>query len=63
MSQSGQDAVARETLRLIGPDPQNWVPGREGIDHNVVNGSIAEDFPFELYASAIWRSPHPVAPE
>jgi FAD-dependent urate hydroxylase len=29
------DAAAREALRLIGPDPQNWVPGRPGIDHNV----------------------------
>jgi FAD-dependent urate hydroxylase len=24
------DAGARETLRLIGSDPQNWVPDREG---------------------------------
>ena len=30
------DAAALETLRLIGPDPQNWVPDRAGIDHNVV---------------------------
>lgn len=30
------DAAAREALRLIGPDPQNWVPERAGIDHNVV---------------------------
>jgi FAD-dependent urate hydroxylase len=30
------DAGAREALRLIGPDPQNWVPDRPGIDHNVV---------------------------
>ena len=30
------DAAAREALRLIGPDPQNWVPDRPGIDHNVV---------------------------
>ena len=35
------DAGAREALRLIGPDPQNWVPeraDRDGrpIDHNVV---------------------------
>jgi len=29
------DAQARETLRLIGPDPRNWVPDRSGIDHNV----------------------------
>ena len=30
------DAAARETLRLIGRAPPNWVPDREGIDHNVV---------------------------
>lgn len=29
------DAAARDALRLIGPDPQNWVPDRPGIDHNV----------------------------
>jgi len=30
------DANAREALRLIGPDPRNWVPDHDGIDHNVV---------------------------
>jgi cation diffusion facilitator CzcD-associated flavoprotein CzcO len=30
------DAGAKETLRLIGPAPGNWVPDRDGIDHNVV---------------------------
>src|SRR3954451_10019143 len=35
------DAGAREALRLLGPEPQNWVPERIGadgrpIDHNVV---------------------------
>jgi cation diffusion facilitator CzcD-associated flavoprotein CzcO len=30
------DAAARETLRLIGRAPPNWVPDRPGIDHNVV---------------------------
>ena len=29
------DANARTTLRLLGPDPANWVPDRPGIDHNV----------------------------
>jgi len=29
------ETAAREALRLIGPDPQNWVPDRPGIDHNV----------------------------
>src|SRR6266851_230205 len=35
------DAAAREALRLIGHDPQNWVPTRAGpdgrpVDHNVI---------------------------
>jgi len=29
------DEGAREALRLMGPDPANWVPDRPGIDHNV----------------------------
>ena len=29
------DANARAALRMIGPDPANWVPDRPGIDHNV----------------------------
>jgi cation diffusion facilitator CzcD-associated flavoprotein CzcO len=29
------DADARNALRLIGPDPANWVPDRPAIDHNV----------------------------
>lgn len=29
------DADARTALRLMGPDPANWVPDRPGIDHNV----------------------------
>jgi len=35
LSTSGPDADARQALRLLGPDPQNWVPDRDGIDHNV----------------------------
>ncbi len=36
MSQSRDpDADARTALRLIGPDPANWVPDRTGIEHNV----------------------------
>src|SRR6478736_8477475 len=36
MSQSRDpDADARTALRLIGPDPANWVPDRTDIDHNV----------------------------
>jgi FAD-dependent urate hydroxylase len=30
------DFAATTALRLIGPDPQNWVPDRLGVDHNVV---------------------------
>ena len=29
------DAEARAALRLMGPDPANWVPDRPGIDYNV----------------------------
>ena len=29
------DRFARETLRLLGPVPDNWVPDRAGIDHNI----------------------------
>ncbi len=35
MVQFDVDAAARETLRLIGADPQNWVTDRDGVDHNV----------------------------
>lgn len=36
MSQSADpDVDARAALRLIGPDPANWVPDRPGIDYNV----------------------------
>ena len=36
MSQSRDpDADARAALRLLGPDPANWVPDRPGIRHNV----------------------------
>jgi cation diffusion facilitator CzcD-associated flavoprotein CzcO len=36
MTQSDDpDTDARNTLRLLGPDPASWVPDRPGIDHNV----------------------------
>jgi cation diffusion facilitator CzcD-associated flavoprotein CzcO len=36
MSQSHDpDVDARTALRLLGPDPANWVPDRTDIDHNV----------------------------
>lgn len=33
--QHDPDTAARATLRLMGPDPANWVPDHMGIDHNV----------------------------
>lgn len=56
MPHSDPDSVARETLRLIGPDPQNWVPDREGIDHNVVvigGGQSGSAFAFALRRAGI----------
>jgi cation diffusion facilitator CzcD-associated flavoprotein CzcO len=57
------DAAAREALRLIGPDPQNWVPecpGPEGrpIDHNVLvvgAGQSGCAFSFALRRAGIGR--------
>ncbi len=42
------DRAADRALRLIGPDPQNWVPDRPGIDHNVMlvgGGQTARHWP------------------
>lgn len=30
------DAVVRQSLRYLGPDPDNWVPATPGVDHDVV---------------------------
>src|SRR5215207_6188310 len=52
------DAMAREALRLIGPDPQNWVPERPGIGHNVVivgGGQSGCAFAFALHRAGIGR--------
>jgi FAD-dependent urate hydroxylase len=57
------DAGAREALRLIGPDPQNWVPERPGsdgrpIDHNVAiigGGQSGCAFAFALRRAGIGR--------
>jgi cation diffusion facilitator CzcD-associated flavoprotein CzcO len=52
------DAPAREALRLIGPDPQNWVPNRPGIDHNVAivgGGQSGCAFAFALRRAGIGR--------
>lgn len=58
MPQSDPDSVARDTLRLIGPDPQNWVPDRDGIDHNVVvvgGGQSGSAFAFALRRAGIGK--------
>ena len=57
------DAAARDALRLIGPDPQNWVPERLGtdgrpIDHNVAiigGGQSGCAFAFALRRAGIGR--------
>ncbi|MEH1944666.1 MAG: SidA/IucD/PvdA family monooxygenase [Nostoc sp.] len=50
------DVVAREALRLIGPDPDNWIPDRPGVDRNVtlVGGSgSGSTFAFALRRAGI----------
>ncbi|MBR1217749.1 NAD(P)/FAD-dependent oxidoreductase [Bradyrhizobium sp. U87765 SZCCT0131] len=50
------DTAAHETLRLIGPDPDNWVPPRAGIDHNVAvigGGQSGTTFAFALRRAGI----------
>jgi cation diffusion facilitator CzcD-associated flavoprotein CzcO len=52
------DIAARDGLRLIGPDPQNWVAGRPGIDHNVVvvgGGQSGCAFAFALRRAGIGK--------
>jgi cation diffusion facilitator CzcD-associated flavoprotein CzcO len=57
------DSGAREALRLIGPDPQNWVPERalpdgRPIDHNVAivgGGQSGCAFAFALRRAGIGR--------
>ncbi|MBD2339954.1 NAD(P)/FAD-dependent oxidoreductase [Calothrix sp. FACHB-156] len=52
------DFRAHEALRLIGPDPENWVSDRPGIDHNVtiVGGSGSGSvFAFALRRAGIGR--------
>ncbi|MCC8402259.1 NAD(P)-binding domain-containing protein [Paraburkholderia sp. MMS20-SJTN17] len=60
MSPSSQlhDQHARETLRLIGPDPEDWVVARPGIDHNVLivgGGQTGAAFAFALRRAGIGR--------
>ncbi|MFM0660845.1 SidA/IucD/PvdA family monooxygenase [Paraburkholderia sediminicola] len=50
------DQHALDTLRLIGPSPENWVPPRDGIDHNVVivgGGQTGTAFAFALRRAGI----------
>jgi FAD-dependent urate hydroxylase len=52
------DLAATSALRLIGPDPANWVPDRPGIDHNVVlvgGGQTGSALAFALRRAGIGR--------
>lgn len=52
------DAAARDALRLTGPDPQDWVPDRPGLDHNVVvvgGGQSGCAFAFALRRAGIGK--------
>jgi len=52
------DSDARNALRLIGPDPANWVPDRPGIDHNVIivgGGQSGSAFAFALRRAGIGK--------
>lgn len=48
--------IAAEALRLLGPFPDNWVPARPGIDHDVVvvgGGHTGSTFAFALKRAGI----------
>ena len=52
------DIAATNALRLIGPDPANWVPDRPGIDHNVLlvgGGQTGSALAFALRRAGIGR--------
>ena len=52
------DAAARNALRLIGPDPANWVADRPGSDHNVLivgGGQSGCGFAFALRRAGIGK--------
>ncbi|MDN7183333.1 FAD/NAD(P)-binding protein [Caballeronia sp. SEWSISQ10-4 2] len=52
------DTNALDALRLLGPDPDNWVPDRAGIDHNVVivgGGQTGAAFAFALRRAGIGK--------
>jgi FAD-dependent urate hydroxylase len=53
------DSNALEALRLLGPDPENWVPDHPGIDHNVVivgAGQTGAAFAFALRRAGIGKA-------
>lgn len=55
---SDADFLARETLRLLGPAPDNWVPDHAGIDHNVAivgGGQSGSAYAFALRRAGIGR--------
>jgi len=55
---AGPDYDARRTLELLGPAPENWVPDRPGIDHNVFivgAGQTGCAFAFALRRAGIGR--------
>lgn len=48
--------VAAEALRLLGPYPDNWVPARPGVDHDVLvvgGGHTGSTFAFALSRAGI----------
>ncbi|MEW6344332.1 MAG: NAD(P)-binding domain-containing protein [Paraburkholderia sp.] len=52
------DHEALNTLRLLGPAPDNWVPDRAGVDHNVLivgGGQTGAAFAFALRRAGIGR--------
>ena len=56
--QTDPDQEARNALRLIGPDPQDWVPQRAGVDHNVMivgGGQSGSAFAFALRRAGIGK--------
>src|SRR5258708_5211270 len=58
MPQLDSDASARETLRLIGPAPKNWVRGLDGRAHNVLivgGGRSGSTFAFALRRAGIGK--------
>lgn len=53
---SDPDQFASEALRLLGPAPENWVPSRDGFDHNVLivgGGQGGSAFAFALRRAGI----------